>query len=68
MLCDPFKYQDYVRKYLDEKEEEEEEELNTGGQRQSNRKRTRSNNFFTQTALHEIDEEIIDEHKKEYTG
>jgi len=41
MLCDPFKYQDYVNKFLDGIEEEEE----TKGQTRV-RKRTRSSNFI----------------------
>lgn len=53
MLCDPFKYQDYIKKYLDDIEEENKERLPL-------RKRTRSNNFFPTTQLHEIDEETYE--------
>lgn len=41
MLCDPIKYQDYVKKYLDGMDEIEDQ---IGGR--PFRKRTRSNNFF----------------------
>ena len=40
MLCDPLKYQDYVKNYLDGIDEGEEQPMR-------HRKRTRSNNFFT---------------------
>lgn len=43
MLSDPFKYQDYVKKFLDGIDEEEEKD---GIPRPQYRKRTRSNNFF----------------------
>jgi hypothetical protein len=60
MLCDPFKYQEYVQNFLDGIEEEEEQKVHSGVQRQAYRKRTRSNHFLSQpntTPLHEIDEE-----------
>lgn len=53
MLSDPFKYQDYVNKFLDGIDEEEESKHIGQG-----RKRTRSSNFLTRAPyLHEIDEE-----------
>lgn len=58
MLCDPIKYQDYVKKYLDGMDEIEDQ---IGGR--PFRKRTRSNNFFNLppvNQLHEIDEEEHD--------
>ena len=42
MLSDPFKYQDYVQKFLDGIEEEEEGRAEARG----SRKRTRSSNYF----------------------
>ncbi len=47
MLCDPFKYQDYVRKFLDGIDEQEEEKTTD---RVQYRKRTRSNNFFNSSS------------------
>jgi hypothetical protein len=58
MLSDPFKYQDYVQKFLDGIEEEEEGKAGRG-----QRKRTRSSNYLkaiNQTKLANINEEFED--------
>ena len=69
MLCDPFKYQDYVKQFLDGIDEEEDQYVNSQPNRASFRKRTKSSNFLaglaangqtTGTTLHEIDEETYD--------
>jgi UDP-2,3-diacylglucosamine pyrophosphatase LpxH len=59
MLAEPFRYQDYVKKFLDGIEEEEEQK--------QPRKRTRSSTFLGKGHPHlpEINEEET-EHKKEY--
>lgn len=44
MLCDPFKYQDYVNQYLDGIEEDQED----GKPPNMRRKRTRSSTYFKQ--------------------
>lgn len=61
MLCDPFKYQDYVKKFLDGIEEEEDNRY--GGNHQI-RKRTRSSTYLSRPShvLHEIDEEDHEYH------
>lgn len=60
MLTDPFRYQDYVKKFLDGIEEEEEQKHHQP------RKRTRSSTFLGKSHPHlpEINEEEH-EHKKE---
>jgi hypothetical protein len=65
MLCDPFKYQDYVNKFLDGIEEEE--ELKTQGGYIAVRKRTRSSTYLSRPPaqqLHDIHEE--EEHHLEH--
>jgi hypothetical protein len=61
MLAEPFRYQDYVKKFLDGIEEEEEQKHQGSYQ---HRKRTRSSNFLGRTHLPEIDEEDYDYHKE----
>lgn len=59
MLTEPFRYQDYVKKFLDGIEEEEEQKHHQP------RKRTRSSTFLGRAShLPEINEEEL-EHKKE---
>lgn len=57
MLCDPFKYQDYVKNYLDGIEEEE--DYRTNNTAPGLRKRTRSSTYLSRPSqvLHEIYEE-----------
>ncbi len=61
MLAEPFRYQDYVKKFLDGIEEEEDFKH----QNHNPRKRTRSSNFLGRVPnLPEIDEEDYDYHKE----
>lgn len=60
MLCDPFKYQDYVNKFLDGIEEEEDQRT----QGRPYRKRTRSSNFIMGQTLPDIDEETYEQMKE----
>ena len=62
MLCEPFKYQDYVNKFLDGIDEEEESKT----QGRALRKRTRSSNFLTGQTLHDIHEEAYEHMNERY--
>ena len=68
MLCDPFKYQDYVNRFLDGIDEVEDHSV--APQRPTYRKRTRSNNYFAstlpqqQSQLPEIGEETYEQMKE----
>ena len=58
MLCDPFKYQDYVNKFLDGIEEEEDYKTNGG---MPMRKRTRSSTYLSRPNPSHILPEINEE-------